>query len=49
MRGSFEPRDEFLEPCAALGERQRAQVFGAVDQKIVGADVGGKFEQQLRR
>ena len=38
-----EPRDEGFEPRAPLGERQFAQVLVAVDQKIVGAQMRGKF------
>ena len=49
MRGSSSFCDERLEPRAALRERQLAQVFVAVDQQIVGAQMRRKFHQQLRR
>ena len=42
-----EPRDERFEPRAALDERQLAQILVAVDQQIVGAQVRGKFGEQL--
>ena len=44
-----EPRDEGFEPRAALRERQLAQILVAVDEKIVGAQMRGKFGDQLRR
>ena len=37
------------QPRAPLGERQLAQVLAAFDQQIVGAQMRGKFRQQLRR
>ena len=43
-----EPRDEALRAaCAALGERQLAQILVAVGEQIVGAQMRGKFRHQL--
>ena len=41
--------DEGFQPRAPLGEGQVAQVLGAVHQQIVGAQMRGKLQQQLRR
>ena len=42
-----EPRHEGFEPRAPLGERPVAQVLAAVDEQIVGAQMRGKFGEQL--
>ena len=46
-RGSMQARDERFQPCPALREGTLAQVFLAVYQEVVGAQMGGKFSQQL--
>ena len=49
MRGSSSRATKASQPRAPLGERQLAQVLVALDQQIVGAQMRGKFRQQLRR
>ena len=49
MRGSSSARQQASEPRAPLGERTLAQILRAIDQQIVGAQMRGKFRQQLRR
>ena len=49
MRGSSSRAMKRFEPRAPLGERQLAQILVAVDQQIVGAQMRGKFGEQLRR
>ena len=44
-----EPRDEVFQPGAARGERQRAQILVAVGEEVIGAQMRGKFGQQLWR
>ena len=48
MREVFEPRDQRFQPRAPFGERQLAQVLAVLDQQIIGAQMRGKFRQQLR-
>ena len=47
MRGSSRRATKRLQPRAALGERQLAQVLVAVDQEVVGARCAGIVGQQL--
>ncbi len=47
MRGSSSRAMNCFQPRAPLRERTLAQVFLAFDQKIVGAQMRGKFRQQL--
>ena len=42
-----EPRDESFEARAAVDEWKLAQVFFAVGEKIVGAQMRGKLRRQL--
>ena len=48
MRAMIEFRDQRFEPRAPLGEGQLAQVLAVFDQEIVGAQMRGKFGEQLR-
>src|SRR4029077_10542631 len=43
----MQTRDERFQPCPAFREGTLAQVFLAVYQEVVGAEMGGKFSQQL--
>ena len=49
MRGSSRLADEGFEPRAALGEGQVAQVFVALGEEVVDAQMGREIGDQLRR
>ena len=43
----MQTRDERFQPCPAFREGTLPQVFLALHQEVVGAEMGGKFGQQL--